>query len=296
MDINEQDYLDELWWQFRVKIESEWALKYADFGSGLDDITSPYLFSAALLEDINETRAERQFRSHQRTINQSTLDRIIKAEGLSITLHSKTREVLLEYLGYSHIWQEFKLANRARIEAKERQDYHTNQHQPWRIFIGKYGKKIAVLLLGVFVVLLFLNRQEERKNTVRMEQFKTLIRWANEIEFELSRTPPDSVYITLLDSVFTEKGSARIRKTVENLRTKPRRFSEQESYVNPLLDFVFLSEKDGIIRIQTEEEWMQVWYDTETDQRLAYPTSGRQIYYLKKEDGRWKIDSYAKVD
>ena len=117
MAINEQDYLDELWRQLRVKIESEWTLKYAEYGNGLDEIAMPYLFSAALLEDINQTRAERQIRAQQRSINQSTLDRIIKAEGLSTTVHSKTKEVLLEYLGYSYIWQEFKRANRDNIEA-----------------------------------------------------------------------------------------------------------------------------------------------------------------------------------
>ncbi len=286
MNLDKKHFIKELWFQFEEALEKNWEVKkYGKHGRSLSEVKNLTNFSKRIHKDIRtffENKGEKI-----KIVGPESIYRYFKQKEIS---HAKdyTLEMLSKYLGYKS-WGNFQQLNQKKIESQLQNA--NNQTNPnitvqKQISKNKWLKAPLSAIAIIFLIgLLFKFCKKEEK-----VDFRSLIENANQVEFDAYQASP-RIDTSKLDSFFTSNGMARIDITGSlyslsergaTLLTPPSSFS--------ILEFQLEHETNNEIKIHTKEKWKLLWCYPRDSLGMLYDELNEQDYYLKKENGDWKIN------
>jgi len=309
-----QYIMNNLWIEFKNRIKEDWETKYAEFGE-LENIEGQTNFCRALENDMYLTLDIPRKKTGV-VPSWNTLNTYFNQDSLGKKPKQKTIDIIVRYLGYDSIESFKKIANTTTIsnvatqavevektsgelrvlEKEVNNSIQISEAKSKPIHKAKRSKFIYLFGLIPILIASIFGYNYYTENLLK-EEIKQLIINANKLEFDLSRIPVNIEDQKKLDWYFSNNSVAKkkIEATVKNLNTRPRRFSEEESSYYSTVKMNTYEREGDKITINTIESWRQVWYNTETEERYAYATDGKQTYLIIKEEGKWKINAIIHV-
>ena len=138
---------------------------------------------------------------------------------------------------------------------------------------------IPLLILGVYSLF---NQDQSIEETIYL---------ANQSQFNAYKNLLQSDTLSL-NKYYCKKGTAKSK--ILGVLAK-RTLMDSELQIPPssfaILETEILEETEEIVKVRTKEYWVLKWLEKTTGKELHYDKVSDQIYFLTKEDGKWKIDS-----
>ncbi len=249
----------ELWQQFTNHIKREWAAKYRLYGASIETVAFPTKFAQAVYAELVSRFAKQPFLV--KIPHYLSLHRLFQQGGFPAGAKTGTLDLFARYLGYRH-FSDFAAKNRPMPDAPVGFSYPRAT--------GKHG--------GI--------------DLAEAEKLKTLIEKAAALEFHLYQSAPQhETAMEKLVDFYTFDGPAAqlIKGYLDSAVRNGRQLRVPGSFFEIFsMHCTYLSAETAYV--ETEEKWRLLWYKTATDQDdMLYDVLNKQLYYLRKTGGEWKI-------
>ena len=295
-----------IWQLFLDKIETDWDLKYSEFGDSIANIKEGKQIALcnAVILDIKENLKAAGVKT--KIIDPLVLHGYIQKNGLSSKSKEQTLFMFIQYLGFED-WAMFKkLHGKENIFSEENATKPTVQEEIEGNIkaetIDKKATSKSWYLTGTFVLvsvltIVFFNYSQRLEFTSSEKAlFEKIIDDANNAELGLYKSLPlDSIQFKAsnekLSEYFTEDGTAKkiiLGGAIKAMREKRKLRSPPSSYSK--VDIFFKAKREKEVKIETNEQWYLLWYDIESNKdRKLFDTLNHHIYILKFVNGKWRI-------
>ena len=266
-----------IWKDFIQKITNEWS-KYEHFGS-FEKARFKGNFFEEIVADMKQTDP-----NHRYTVSPSSLRTYFLSGGFPKVVKDKTLQSFTRYLGYETLrsYKKHLVETTSGQQPKSKPEIISTDGN-----IKKSTSNLRVGLLIIIPILLIgsyflLNKQQNIEETIFL---------ANQNQFNTYKDLPHSDTLSL-NKYYCKNGTAKSK--ILGVLAK-RKQMDSELLIPPssftILETEILEETEDIIKVRTKEYWVLKWFERTTGKELHYDKVSDQIYFLTKEDSRWKIDS-----
>lgn len=288
--------LQLLWRGFKYHLRESWDT-YESYGSGLDEANKQIRFSEAVIKQMESDFSEKGIDFEP--LNHLTLYNYFKTDGFSTNAKKKTLNTFSAFIGHKN-WDTFQKEVLAGI-ISENSFPEADQPSPDFITPGPAGRKKGRYRLLLFTlavtalissILVWNHLEEQRDEMIKIEK---AIKAASAAEFNAYTRLP-KIDSNNLKNYYIQSGTAYNTILSVLLRSQKRNrklMVPPSSYVIDDIEITELEEDQA--EAETSEHWIIRWYDGESDSEMLFDTINRHIYYLLKENGRWKVqvDAYS---
>lgn len=249
----------ELWRQFTNQLQREWAAKYRLYGASLETVAFPTKFAQAVYAELVSHFAKQSF--SVKIPHYLSLHRLFQQGGFPAGVKTGTLDLFAQYLGYRY-FADFTAKNRPLPDALVTLSYPQEVEKPSGIDMEE------------------------------AEKLKDLIEGAATLEFHLYQSVPQhEADMEKLSDFYTPNGPAA--QLIEGYLGSAVRNGRQLRLPGSFFEIFSMrciSMFAETAQVETEEKWRLLWYKTAMGQDdLLYDVLNKQLYYLRKIDGVWKI-------
>jgi hypothetical protein len=268
-----------IWQDFIQKITSEWT-KYEQHGS-FESARYKGNFFEEVVADMKKADP-----NHRYIVSPSSLRTYFLTDGFPKVVKDKTLQSFTRYLGFETLRSYQLTLEAAQKIAKENpkepldKPLISQEIKPTRNYYHIiFLILIPLLILGVYSLF---NQDQSIEETIYL---------ANQSQFNAYKNLLQSDTLSL-NKYYCKKGTAKSK--ILGVLAK-RTLMDSELQIPPssfaILETEILEETEEIVKVRTKEYWVLKWLEKTTGKELHYDKVSDQIYFLTKEDGKWKIDS-----
>jgi hypothetical protein len=285
-----------LWVGFKNHLNESWDL-YATFGTNLEEACEQIKFSEAVVQQMVTDFKDQGINFEP--LNHLTLYNYFKTDGFSLNAKTKTLNTFSAFIGYQN-WSAFRekvekgeITSQAFPYVHDKAPKPGEGGQPPRMpgskWLNLFIFMTALALLSYFIWHHFEETKDEK------ERIEKAIKAANAAEFNAYMKIP-AIDSNTLKKHFVESGTAYntiVSVLLRSQRRNRKLLVPPSSYVVNDIEVTELDVDQA--EAESEEHWVIRWYDGITDSEMLFDTINRHIYYLLKEDGKWKVqvDAYS---
>ena len=285
-----------LWIGFKDHLAESWD-QYKSFGENLEEACEQIKFSEAVVQNMISDFEEKGISFEP--LNHLTLYNYFKTDGFSVNAKTKTLNTFSAFIGHQN-WATFsKKVENGEITGDSFSHIPKQVPQSDGIIMSSRNSRtkwlLGILFLFTFAALSYFiwNHLEETKD--EKKRIEKAIKAANAAEFNAYMKIP-VVDSNSLKKHYVESGTAYnsiVSVLIRSQKRNRKLLVPPSSYV--INDIEITELDDDQAEAESEEHWVVRWYDGITDSEMLYDTINRHIYYLLKENGKWKVqvDAYS---